>query len=174
MTTSFWDLAANDANGSLLKFDQLKGNVVLVVNVASKCGFTYQYKELQQLYSKYKDQGFVILGAPCNQFGGQEPGKEAEIVEFCSLNYGVDFPILEKLEVNGDNTHPMYQWLKSQKKSLMMERIKWNFEKFLIGRDGQVSSRYMSNAGASAIEPELKKLLAEPRPEVAAPAQQDL
>ncbi|KAJ9522965.1 hypothetical protein QJQ45_023764 [Haematococcus lacustris] len=153
---------AQAADGSELPMSSMAGQVVLVVNVASKCGFTNQYKELQALYDKYKEQGLSIIGAPCNQFGGQEPGSEAEIVSFCQRNYGVGFPILAKLEVNGENTHPLYQWLKGSKKMMGLKTdISWNFEKFLVDRKGEVVQRFSSMAGASSIEPEVVKLLAQ-------------
>ena len=126
-----------------------------MVNTASKCGFTPQFEGLEKLYKKVKEQypeDFTILGFPCNQFGGQDPGENDEIQSFCQLNYGVSFPVLGKTEVNGDNAEPVYKWLKSQKKSLMMERIKWNFEKFLIGRDGQVKERWASLTKPESLE----------------------
>lgn len=137
---------------------------MLVVNTASKCGFTPQFEGLEKLYKKIKEQypdDFTILGFPCNQFGGQDPGSDDQIQEFCQLNYGVSFPVLGKTEVNGDGAEPVYKWLKSQKKSLMMERIKWNFEKFLVGRDGQVKERWASTSKPESLEAailaELKK-----------------
>ncbi|KAL6762546.1 glutathione peroxidase [Haematococcus lacustris] len=160
--SGFYGLSATAADGSELPMSSMAGQVVLVVNVASKCGFTNQYKELQALYDKYKEQGLSIIGAPCNQFGGQEPGSEAEIVSFCQRNYGVGFPILTKLEVNGENTHPLYQWLKGSKKMMGLKTdISWNFEKFLVDRKGEVVQRFSSMAGASSIEPEVVKLLAQ-------------
>ncbi|KAF7727402.1 Glutathione peroxidase 2 [Apophysomyces ossiformis] len=138
----------------------LKGKVVLVVNVASKCGFTKQYAGLEELYQKYKDKDVVIIGAPCNQFGGQEPGSEEEIQSFCTLNWSVTFPLTAKLEVNGNNEHPMYKFLKeSQPGILGMKRIKWNFEKFLVDRDGKVVNRYSSLTEPSSIAADIEKLL---------------
>ncbi|KAI9142964.1 thioredoxin-like protein [Paraphysoderma sedebokerense] len=158
-TSEFYNLKANLANKKPFDFSSLKGKVVVVVNVASKCGYTPQYAGLENLYKKYKDQGLVILGFPCNQFGSQEPGQEEEIVSFCSLNYGVSFPIMEKVEVNGDDTHPVYQYLKSQKNSLMMSRVKWNFEKFLIDKNGVVVDRFTSTVTPESLEPKVAELL---------------
>jgi len=127
---SFYSLKAELPGGKTYDFADLKGKTVLIVNVASKCGFTPQYKGLQALYDKYKDQGFEILGFPCNQFGGQEPADDDGIKEFCTLNHGVTFPLMKKSEVNGDNTNEVYKWLKDQKAGLLgLTRIKWNFEK---------------------------------------------
>ncbi|KAJ3050903.1 glutathione peroxidase gpx1 [Rhizophlyctis rosea] len=158
---SLYDVKINDRRGQ--PFD-LKGNtegkVVLIVNVASQCGFTPQYKGLQGLYDKYKEKGFVILGVPCNQFGGQEPGTAEEAASACQLNFGVNFPILEKVEVNGDNVHPLYQFLKAQKSGLLgLTRIKWNFEKFLLDRQGNVVERYGSITTPDALEGPIEKLL---------------
>lgn len=157
--SDFYSLQANDLRGQPFSFEQLKGKVVLIINVASKCGFTPQYAGLQKLYDEFKDKGLVMLGFPCNQFGAQEPGGPEEIATFCSLNYGVTFPIMEKVDVNGDNTHPVYQFLKSQKKQLLMERIKWNFEKFLIDREGNVVERFSSAGTPDHIRPAIEKLL---------------
>ncbi|GLC36553.1 Glutathione peroxidase 2 [Pleodorina starrii] len=157
--TDFHSLNANTIKGETLDFSTLKGQVVLVVNVASQCGFTGQYSGLQQLYDKYKDRGFTILGFPCNQFGNQEPGGAEEIVTFCSRNYGVSFPIMQKVNVNGDDASPVYKFLKSQKKQLMMEMIKWNFEKFLINKQGEVVARFSSMATPASMEQEIEKLL---------------
>ncbi|EFJ51396.1 glutathione peroxidase [Volvox carteri f. nagariensis] len=157
--TDFYSLNALTNKGETLDFSTLKGQVVLIVNVASQCGFTGQYSGLQQLYDSYKDRGFTILGFPCNQFGGQEPGSSEEIMTFCSRNYGVSFPIMAKVNVNGDDASPVYKFLKSQKKQLMMEMIKWNFEKFLINRQGEVVGRFSSMATPASIESEIQKLL---------------
>ena len=132
------DLALVALDETPLPSEIVAGKVVLVVNVASKCGFTTQYDGLEKLYEKYKDRGLVVLGAPCNQFGGQEPGTEQEIVQFCQDTYDVKFPLTAKIEVNGPGRHPIYQWLTSE----FAGDIEWNFEKFLIGRDGQVVRRY--------------------------------
>jgi glutathione peroxidase len=139
---SIYDYSANLNNGSLAKLSKYKGKVLLVVNTASQCGFTPQYKGLQELYATYKDRGFAVLGFPCDQFGHQEPGSDDEIKSFCETNYGVDFPLFAKIEVNGDNTHPLYKFLKSEKGGLLGDAIKWNFTKFLIDKQGNVVDRY--------------------------------
>ncbi|KAG1798199.1 thioredoxin-like protein [Suillus plorans] len=159
---TFYDLKAELPSGQAYDFEQLKGKVVLIVNVASKCGFTPQYKGLQALYDKYKERDFVILGFPCNQFGGQEPGDDAAIASFCELNHGVNFPLMKKSDVNGDNTSPVYQWLKNEKPGLMgLTRIKWNFEKFLVDKNGKVVNRWASTTTPQAIDATVEKLLAE-------------
>ncbi|KZT07772.1 glutathione peroxidase [Laetiporus sulphureus 93-53] len=158
--TSFYELKAELPGGKTYDFEQLKGKVVLIVNVASKCGFTPQYTGLQKLYDKYKDQGFLILGFPCNQFGGQEPGDDAAIKEFCTLNHGVTFPLMKKSDVNGDNTNEVFKYLKSQKSGLLgLTRIKWNFEKFLVDRSGKVVGRWASTTSPDALDEEIAKLL---------------
>ncbi|AJP82604.1 Gpx2p [Saccharomyces cerevisiae YJM1356] len=160
MTTSFYDLECKDKKGESFKFDQLKGKVVLIVNVASKCGFTPQYKELEELYKKYQDKGFVILGFPCNQFGKQEPGSDEQITEFCQLNYGVTFPIMKKIDVNGSNADSIYNYLKSQKAGLLgFKGIKWNFEKFLVDSNGKVVQRFSSLTKPSSLDQEIQSLL---------------
>ena len=160
MTTSFYDLECKDKKGESFKFDQLKGKVVLIVNVASKCGFTPQYKELEELYKKYQDKGFVILGLPCNQFGKQEPGSDEQITEFCQLNYGVTFPIMKKIDVNGSNADSVYNYLKSQKAGLLgFKGIKWNFEKFLVDSNGKVVQRFSSLTKPSSLDQEIQSLL---------------
>jgi glutathione peroxidase len=138
-----YEFSARTIDGKSRKLSDYKGKVLLVVNTASQCGFTPQYKGLEALYKKYKDKGFVVLGFPSNQFGAQEPGPDSEIAEFCELNYGVTFPMFSKIDVNGDEAHPLYKYLTSTKKGLLgSEAIKWNFTKFLIGRDGKVIDRY--------------------------------
>lgn len=159
--TSFYDLTPADKKGESFDFAQLKGKVVLVVNVASKCGFTPQYKGLEELYKKYKDDGLVILGFPSNEFGSQEPGTQEEIASFCQLNYGVTFPVLKKIEVNGSNADPVYQYLKSQKSGILgFKGIKWNFEKFLVDRQGNVVERWASTTTPASIESTIQKYLA--------------
>ena len=141
--TSVYDFSARTIDGDEQKLSAYKGKTLLVVNVASKCGFTPQYTGLEALYEKFKDKGLVVLGFPCDQFGHQEPGDENEIKNFCSLNYDVKFPLFAKIEVNGANAHPLYKYLKSQAKGLLgSESIKWNFTKFLIDQDGKVMTRY--------------------------------
>ncbi|VVN72286.1 glutathione peroxidase [Pseudomonas fluorescens] len=139
--SAFHDLKLKALDGQDLPLAPLKGKVVLVVNVASKCGLTPQYKELEALYQRYKDRGFSVLGLPCNQFAGQEPGTEAEIQEFCSLNYDVTFPLSSKLEVNGHDRHSLYRLLAGEGAEFPGD-ITWNFEKFLLGKDGRVLARF--------------------------------
>jgi glutathione peroxidase-family protein len=143
MESSFFKYTVKDSNGQNYNLDQHKNHVVLVVNVASKCGFTPQYKDLETLHQKYKGKGLVILGFPCNQFGGQEPGKDEDIQQFCSLNYDVTFPVLSKVEVNGANEAPLYTFLKKSAPGFLgFKAIKWNFTKFLINKDGKVIHRF--------------------------------
>ena len=143
---AIYDYRVTTIDGADQALADLKGQVVLVVNVASKCGFTPQYTGLEALYRKYRDRGFTVLGFPCDQFGHQEPGDEAEIRQFCSLSYDVTFPLFKKVEVNGDGAHPLWQYLKSAKPGILgTEKIKWNFTKFLVGKDGEVIKRYAPN-----------------------------
>ncbi|HIW68824.1 MAG TPA: glutathione peroxidase, partial [Candidatus Dietzia merdigallinarum] len=139
------DFEANLLDGSEKDLADYAGQVVLVVNTASKCGFTPQFKGLQKLYEDYRDEGLVVLGFPCDQFANQEPGDEEQIGAFCERNYGVEFPMFSKIEVNGGDAHPLYRWLKSEKSGMLGGRINWNFTKFLIGRDGQVVGRFGPN-----------------------------
>jgi glutathione peroxidase len=142
MSNAF-EFSAVDIDGNLQPLSQYSGKVLLVVNVASQCGFTPQYTGLERLWRNYRDRGLVVLGFPCDQFGHQEPGDESEIRNFCSLNYEVDFPLFAKVDVNGDQAHPLWRWLKGQKSGLLgIDAIKWNFSKFLVGRDGRVVARY--------------------------------
>lgn len=142
MTTLF-DFSARDIDGADKPLADYAGRVLLVVNVASKCGFTPQYAGLEKLYQQYHDAGFTVLGFPCDQFGHQEPGDEAEIKQFCTLQYDVSFPLFAKIEVNGDEAHPLYRWLKNARPGLLgTQGIKWNFTKFLVGRDGVPIKRY--------------------------------
>ena len=148
-------------NGATENLQDYAGKVLLVVNVASKCGFTPQYGELQALYEEVKDAGFEILAFPCNQFGAQEPGGAQEIETFCNTRYSVSFPVFQKTDVNGPNTHPLYQHLKAKAPGLLgTESIKWNFTKFLIDRNGKVSERYAPQQGAKDIRKDLMPLLA--------------
>jgi glutathione peroxidase len=150
---SFYDIDIVTIDGKPLKMGAYRGKTLLIVNVASQCGFTPQYAGLQTLYDKFKDRGFVVLGFPCNQFGQQEPNGEAEIGQFCSRNYGVTFPMFSKIDVNGENAHPLYKYLKSEKPGILgTEAIKWNFTKFLVGSDGAVLKRYAPNEKPEAIE----------------------
>jgi glutathione peroxidase len=147
---SIYDFEVKTISGEVISMDAFKNKVLLIVNVASKCGFTEQYAGLETLYQKYKDKGLVILGFPCNQFMNQEPLNEEEIKSFCSLTYGVTFPMFSKIDVNGENTHPLYKYLKEAKKGLLgSEAIKWNFTKFLVDKNGTVINRY-----APATKPE--------------------
>ncbi|WP_153039140.1 glutathione peroxidase [Microbulbifer sp. Q7] len=149
---------ANDGKESTL--EQYKGKVLLIVNTASKCGFTPQYKGLEELHQKYKDKGLVILGFPCNQFGKQEPGSDSEIQEFCTLNYGVSFPVYAKLDVNGADAHPLFTQLKKSAPGILgTEGIKWNFTKFLVNRDGEVVNRYAPKDKPEALAEDIEKLL---------------
>lgn len=159
--SGFYDFRATTLQGKELSMDQYRGKVVLVVNTASKCGFTPQYEGLQKLYETYKDQGLEILGFPCNQFGKQEPGTAEEIGEFCRINYGVTFQMFAKIDVNGENAHPLYVYLKDQLHGMMGKNIKWNFTKFLIDRDGRPYKRYPSSTKPEKLVPDIEKLLAE-------------
>ena len=154
------DFTATRIDGQPQPLADFKGNVLLVVNVASRCGFTGQYKGLQQLQADLHERGFDVLGFPCNQFGGQEPGDEASISQFCETTYHVTFPMFSKIDVNGDNAHPFYNWLKSSMPGLLgSEGIKWNFTKFLIDREGHVVKRYAPNADPASIREDIEKLL---------------
>ncbi|MEJ2764695.1 glutathione peroxidase [Photobacterium sp. MCCC 1A19761] len=157
--TSFYELSAKSIRGEDVAMRDFAGKVVLVVNTASECGFTPQYQGLQDLYAKYKDDGLVILGFPCNQFGGQEPGENQEIAQACQINYGVEFPMFEKVEVNGANSHPVFQYLKRAQPGLFGDKIKWNFTKFLIGRDGQPLKRFAPTKRPESIESDIVKAL---------------
>ena len=156
---ALYDLSAKLNNGRTKKLADYKGKVLLIVNTASKCGFTPQYDGLQSLYAKYKDQGFEVLGFPCDQFGHQEPGSDDEIKSFCQLNYGVTFPLFSKIEVNGEDAHPVFNLLKSEKGGLLGDAIKWNFTKFLVDKKGSVVERFAPMTPPSAIESQIEKLL---------------
>lgn len=156
--TTVYDFSARDIDGNEQSLAAWRGKTMLIVNVASKCGFTPQYSGLEQLWRSQGDKGLVVLGFPCDQFGHQEPGDEAEIKNFCSTSYEVTFPLFAKIEVNGDNTHPLYRWLKNQAKGLLgSEAIKWNFTKFLVDADGNVVRRYAPTDTPEKIEKELQK-----------------
>ncbi len=156
------DFSARMITGDEQPLAEYAGRVVLVVNTASKCGFTPQYTGLQALYDRHRDEGFVVLGFPCNQFMSQEPGTEEEIAQFCSLDYGVSFPMFAKVDVNGQGAHPLYQWLRGEKGGLLGGRITWNFTKFLLGRDGRVLGRYASKTEPATIEADVSAALAGP------------
>jgi len=158
--SSVHDFTVKDASGKEVDLSTYKGKVLLIVNVASQCGLTNSnYTELSQLYEKYKDQGFEILAFPCNQFGGQEPGTNEEIVQFACTRFKAEYPIFDKVDVNGDNTAPIYKFLKSSKGSLFGENIKWNFSKFLVDKEGRVVERYAPTTSPLSIEKDIKKLL---------------
>lgn len=160
MPNSFFEFTTTDSGQKNYDLLQHKGKVVLVVNVASKCGFTPQYKGLEELYQKFKNQGLVILGFPCNQFGFQEPGSDSDIQQFCSMTYNVTFPVLGKVDVNGASASPIYQFLKDQAPGLLgIELIKWNFTKFLVGKDGKVIKRYAPNTEPVDIASDIEKAL---------------
>lgn len=157
--TSLQDFSATTLDGQPVDLSEYAGKVVLVVNTASQCGFTPQYEGLQKLHEKYGDQGLVVLGFPCDQFGGQEPGDEETIGAFCQKNYGVTFPMMSKIEVNGDAAHPLYQWLRSEKGGLLGGKIKWNFTKYLVGKNGQVVDRYAPTTKPEKISGDIEKAL---------------
>ncbi|MEI7446991.1 MAG: glutathione peroxidase [Burkholderiales bacterium] len=160
MTTTAWDFDAQTLTGRPQPLSAYRGKVALIVNTASKCGLTPQYKGLQALYDRFKDRGFVVLGFPSNQFGAQEPGTNDQIAEFCEMNFGVSFPMFGKIDVNGDGAHPLYKWLKSEKPgALGIEAIKWNFSKFLVDREGNVVERYAPTTEPDALAADIEKLL---------------
>lgn len=158
---TLYDFSALDINGQLRSLRIYEGKVALVVNVASECGFTPQYAALETLYRRHADRGFVVLGFPCNQFGGQEPGDEARIAAFCAQRYAVTFPLFAKIEVNGHGAHPLFQWLSGERRGVLgTRRIKWNFTKFLCLRDGSVARRYAPYTSPAALERHIEKALA--------------
>ena len=159
------DFTARTLDGREQDLGEYAGKVVLVVNTASQCGFTPQFGGLERLWDEYGDDGLVVLGFPCNQFGSQDPGSDSEIGQFCQANYGVTFPMFSKVDVNGDDAHPLYQWLKSEKSGLAGDKIKWNFTKFLVGRDGQVIKRFGSTTKPEKIAPKIEKALAAQAPQ---------
>jgi glutathione peroxidase len=161
MSSAIYGFSAKSLAGKPVSLSDYAGKVVLIVNTASKCGFTPQYKGLESLYQKYKDKGLVILGFPCNQFGNQEPGDSSKISEFCEINYGVTFPLFEKVDVNGNDAHPLFTFLKAEKPGLLgSKNIKWNFTKFLVDRHGQVVKRFAPLSTPDQIDTEISKLLA--------------
>lgn len=158
--TSVYDFTVTDIKGNEKSLADYRGKVLLIVNTASKCGFTPQLEGLQTLHQELGDRGLEVLGFPCNQFMNQDPASDDAISEFCSLNYGVDFPMFSKIEVNGSGAHPLYQFLKREAKGLMgSEKVKWNFTKFLVGKDGQVIRRYPPTAKPQDIREDIEKLL---------------
>jgi len=158
--SSLYSINVKTIDGEEINLSAYKGKVMLIVNVASKCGYTKQYKELEALYRKYRDKGLVVLGFPCNQFGGQEPGTNEEIKKFCTSNFSVSFPMFEKIEVNGENTHPLYKLLKDEKPGFIgTKSIKWNFTKFLVDKKGNVIDRFASQTNPESLTYDIEKLL---------------
>ena len=157
---NIYNHSCNDNLGNLQNLSAFEGQALLIVNTASKCGFTPQYNGLQELQEKFKDSGFSVLAFPCNQFGGQEPGSSEEIQEFCTVNYGINFPIFEKVDVKGEDAHPLFKFLTSEKKGLLgSESIKWNFTKFLINKEGKPIARFAPNTTPEKISKEIENLL---------------
>jgi glutathione peroxidase len=162
-TPTAFDFNAARSDGQLQPLSAWRGQVLLIVNTASQCGFTPQYQGLQTLWTRYQAQGLQVLGFPCNQFGGQEPGTDSDIAAFCELNFGVTFPLMAKIAVNGDDAHPLFRWLKHEKPGLLgTEGIKWNFTKFLVGRDGCVIQRYAPQDAPEKLTRDIEAALAEP------------
>ena len=161
--STIYDFSARAIDGTEQSLDTYRGRVLLIVNVASKCGFTPQYAGLEELYRSLHDDGFTVLGFPCDQFGHQEPGDEAEIRNFCSTQYDITFPLYAKINVNGDDAHPLYRWLKGEKPGVFgTEGIKWNFTKFLVGRDGRVIKRYAPTDNPAGLKDDIEKALSAP------------
>jgi len=157
---NIYDIEVKTIDGETIKLEKYKNKVMLIVNVASKCGFTYQYEGLEKLHEEYADKGLAVLGFPCNQFLSQEPGTEEEIQEFCSLTYGVKFDMFSKIDVNGDDAHPLYEFLKANSDGLMnSDFIKWNFTKFLVDKEGNVFNRYAPSTKPEDIESDIQELL---------------
>ena len=158
--TTIADFTVVKNKGEQIDLRQKLGKIMLVVNTASKCGFTPQYEGLEELFQQYRVQGFEVLAFPCNQFGGQEPGNASEIAEFCKVNFGLTFPLMEKVDVNGDDASPLFDWMKAEKPGLMGSKaIKWNFTKFLIDREGNVVKRYAPTDAPKSISKDIEKLL---------------
>ena len=160
MSTSIYDFSANKLNGQKTDLKEFEGKTIIVVNTASKCGLTPQYEGLEELYNKYKDEGLVVLGFPCNQFGNQEKGTSEDIQEFCQVNYGVSFPVFEKINVNGKDAHPLFKYLKSKLSSwLFGSAIKWNFTKFVIDKNGKPVKRFAPTTKPEKMEAYVKEIL---------------
>jgi glutathione peroxidase len=159
--STIYDFEARQIDGKAVPLSKYKGKVLLIVNTASACGFTPQFGGLEELHKTYGPKGLVVLGFPCNQFGAQDPGKNEEIAEFCQLNYGVSFPMMAKIDVNGPTADPLYQWITAEAPGLLGSKsIKWNFTKFLVGKDGQVIKRYAPNDAPAALAKDIEKALA--------------
>jgi len=157
---NIYNIEVNSITGESISMSTFQKKVLLIVNTASKCGFTPQYSGLEELYQKYKDSNFLVLGFPCNQFGSQEPGSESEIQKFCTDNYSISFPMFKKIDVNGVNTHPLYKYLKTEAPGMLgFKDIKWNFTKFLVQSDGKVITRYAPATNPSKLSDEIRKLL---------------
>ena len=159
MINSIYDFRVKQTDGNETDLTGYKGKVLLIVNTASKCGYTPQFEGLQKLYEKYSSYGFTVLGFPCNQFAGQDPGTDEEIKSFCSLNYGVTFPVFSKIEVNGTNEHPLYKFLKSKASGFFSRKIKWNFTKFLVDKNGNIIKRFSPATKPEELEKYIKELL---------------
>ena len=158
--STVYDFEATSITGQPVRLEQYRGKVILIVNTASKCGFTPQFEGLEQLWKAYGDRGLVVLGFPCNQFGGQDPGADGEIASFCQLNYGVSFPMMSKIDVNGAQAHPLYQWLVQEAPGILgTKAIKWNFTKFLIARDGRVLGRYAPTDTPKGLRADIEQAL---------------
>ncbi len=156
---SIYDFEAKTIQGETIKLSEYKNKVIIIVNTASKCGLTPQYKGLEELYQKYKDKGLIVLGFPCNQFGGQEPGEANDISEFCEINYGVSFQLFDKVEVNGTNEHPLFSYLKKELPTLLGRSIKWNFTKFVIDKSGNPVKRFAPTTSPKKMEKLISKLI---------------
>lgn len=156
---SIYDFSAKTIDGEEKSLGDYKGKTLLIVNTASKCGFTPQYEGLENLYQTYKDQDFAVLGFPCNQFNNQDPGTDDEISEFCQKNYGVSFPMFSKIDVNGENAHPLFKYLTSEEKGMVTKNIKWNFTKFLVNKDGDVVDRFAPQTKPENIKKDIEAIL---------------
>lgn len=158
--TVVYEFEAKKINGQTISLSEYKGDVLLIVNTASNCGFTPQYKDLQELYVQYKEKGFTVLGFPCNQFMNQEPDTESDIQSFCEMNFGVTFPLFSKVDVNGKSAHPLFQYLTEEAPGVLgMKAVKWNFTKFLVNRSGEVVERYAPNTNPKEISQDIEKLI---------------
>ena len=156
---TIYDFKAVASNGKEIDFKEFEGKVLLIINTASKCGFTPQFDGLEKLNEKYRDRGLVCIGFPCNQFANQDPGTDSEIEGFCRMNYGVTFQIMKKVDVNGKDAHPIFKYLRSQTKGLLGDRVKWNFTKFLVSRDGKTIKRFAPTVVPEKLEGEIEKML---------------